>query len=142
MLIAPWVYVPTMLILALLLGTVVLFARAAREAYGSADAPRWMAPTVALLTWAGALVVLVMGLEPRWLQVFSVSMWGLVSVEALLLWHYTTPPPPTAPPPPMPTISEMGAQLPKINGQFRAETPTVSDDAHVQIIRSRYRAPR
>jgi len=123
---APWIYLPTIFVLPLLLGTVAGVAHVARKDGGSVSVPRWMIAIAALGVWSALLIVLVVGLEPRAMQIISVLMWSIMSVEALVLWLATLP---TAPTPP-PTVTTPSA------------TPTAQHKATVGHIKVKYASKR
>ena len=126
--ILPWIYTPSLFVLALLLGTVVLFVRAVRVEFGDANVPRWMPISIALFVWSANVTVLVLGVEPRSVYIMSVLMWSLMSVEALLLWAFAAPPPaPTATLPPT------------YPHDIDTAEPDDEAESRVQVIRARYK---
>lgn len=85
-------YIPGLIVLVFVLGATVLIVRDAARA--GRETPRRAIAAAALLTWTGAIIVIVYP-DPRpWLQSLNLSIWALLSAEALALWIVGIPPKP------------------------------------------------
>lgn len=85
-------YIPGLVALVFVLGATVMIVRDAARA-GIAT-PRRTIAAAALTTWTGAIIVVVWP-DPRpWLQSINLSIWALLSAEALALWIVGIPPRP------------------------------------------------
>jgi len=91
---APYAYSAGLMLITIIVGITTLWVRAADKD----TIPQRRVRLTALIVWSATLYCAVRPLDPRWLQVFSLMLWGLMSVLYILAWAFAAPPrepPPT-----------------------------------------------
>lgn len=130
-------YIPGLIALVFILGATALIVRDAARA--GRETPRRAIAAAALLTWTGAIIVIVYPDPRTWLQSLNLSIWALLSAEALALWIVGIPPKPKpANPAGLPYTQDTQATMPPPPATMPPAGQQPATGARSRHIRARY----